>query len=154
MWQFEVYGIPPAQKQTQFSCSCPPSDKCKKWGYDPSEKEKKIIQWQIKPYAPEIPFSSALEMTIVFFLPIPKSASKALRSQMINRVVLPDKKPDDDNLSYLVTNSLKGIIYDDDKRICARHIYKFYGPDPKTVIRIRPIHQAEAVGYRDIDYIQ
>ena len=151
MLQFEVIGIPSAQKQTQFCCSCPPKTKCKKWGYDPSQKQKQIIQWQIKPFAPTTPLSSALEMTIVFFLPIPKSASKAVRTQMINRVILPDKKPDDDNLSYLVTNALKGIIYDDDKRICARHIYKFYGTDPKTVIRIRPILQAEPLGYRDAD---
>ncbi len=153
MFQFEVHGIPSPQKQTQFGCSCPPQKKCKKWGYDPSLKQKEIIQWQIKPFAPEKPFETAVEMTIAFFLPIPKSASKALRQQMINRVILPDKKPDDDNLSYLVTNALKGIVYDDDRRICVRHIYKFYGVEPRTVIRVRPILQAEPLGYREADDI-
>jgi Holliday junction resolvase RusA-like endonuclease len=154
MFQFEVYGIPVAQKQTQFGCSCPANKKCKKWGYDPSLKDKQTIQWQIKPFAPETPFDSAIEMTVAFFLPIPKGVSKAVKQQMINRVILPDKKPDDDNLSYLITNSLKGIVYDDDKRVCARHIYKFYGEEPKTVIRVRPILQAQPLGFRDADDIR
>jgi len=56
-------------------------------------------------------------------------------------------------LAYLVTNALKEIVYDDDKRICAKHVYKFYGLEPKTVIRVRPILQAEPLGYRDADDI-
>lgn len=148
MLQFQVHGIPFPQKQTRFTCSCG-KGRC----YDPSSKEKEIIRWQIKPFAPEKPLDSAVELTIAFFLPIPKRTSKAVRKQMINRVILPDKRPDDDNLSYLVTNALKGIVYDDDKRICVRHIYKFYGTDPKTVIRVRPILQSEPLGYRDADDI-
>lgn len=148
MFQFQVHGIPVAQKQTRFTCKCGRGH-C----YDPSSRDKAIIQWQVKPFAPEVPFDSAVEMTLMFFMPIPKSASKAVREQMINRVILPDRKPDDDNLSYLVTNALKGIVYDDDKRICVRHIYKFYGVEPKTVIRVRPILQAQPLGYRDADDI-
>ncbi len=109
------------------------------------------MQWQIKPLAPESPLSGPVELTIVFFFPIPKSASKALRLQMLNRVILPDKKPDEDNLAYLVTNALKKLVYDDDCRICAKHVYKFYGAEPKVVIRVRPILQAEPLGYRDAD---
>lgn len=149
MFQFQVHGVPVAQKQTRFTCPCG-KGRC----YDPSAKDKEYIQWQVRPFAPKTPFESAVEMTLVFFIPIPKGVSKAVRTQMINRVILPDKKPDDDNLSYLVTNALKGIVYDDDKRICARHIYKFYGEEPKTVIRVRPILQAEPLGMRDVDDIQ
>ena len=72
---------------------------------------------------------------------------------MLNRVILPDKKPDADNLAYLVSNALKELVYDDDKRVCAEHIYKFYGPEEKTVIRVRPILQAEPLGLRDVDDI-
>lgn len=111
------------------------------------------MQWQIKPFAPAFPLSGPVELTIAFFFPIPKSASKALRAQMLNRVILPDKKPDADNLAYLVTNALKEIVYDDDKRVVAQHIYKFYGPEAKVIIRVRPILQAEPLGYREIDEI-
>lgn len=146
MYQFEVIGKPAAQKQTRFRRVGE-----KTLTYDPSSKDKQMIQWQIKPLAPPVPLECPVELTIAFFVPIPKSTGKAMREQMINRVILPEHKPDIDNLAYLVTNALKGIVYDDDKRVCAQHIYKFYGDDPKTVIRVRPILQAQPLGYRDAD---
>lgn len=141
MFQFEVYGIPVPQKQTRWTRSG--------HAYDPSSKDKEAIQWQIRPFAPDVPLDQPVELTIAFFLPIPKSACKALRLQMLNRVILPDKKPDQDNLAYLVTNALKEIVYDDDKRVCASHVYKFYGETPRTIIRVRPILQAQPLGLLD-----
>lgn len=151
MFIFEIHGAPIPQKQTQFACSCPPKKKCKKWGFDPSKKEKEIIQWQIKPFAPKEPISSPVELTIAFFLPIPKGISSLKRKQMLNRVLLPDIKPDEDNLAYIVTNALKNIVYDDDRRVCAKHVYKFYGEEPKTIIKVRPILQMEQVGLHASD---
>jgi Holliday junction resolvase RusA-like endonuclease len=148
MFQFEIHGAPCAQNQTRFTCKCG-QGRC----YDPSSKDKQYIQWQVKPFAPVKPLDCPLELTLVFFLPIPKKVSKAVRLQMLNRVLLPDKTPDEDNLAYLVTNALKEIVYDDDKRICAKHVYKFYGEEPKTVIRVRPILQAQPLGYRDADHL-
>lgn len=141
MFQFELFQPLIAQKQTRWTCKCKRGH-C----YDPSKKDKEQMQWQIKPFAPSTPLSGPVELTLVFFFPIPKGTSKALRTQMLNRVILPDKKPDEDNLAYLVTNALKEIVYDDDRRICAKHVYKFYGPEEKTVIRVRPILQAEPLG--------
>ena len=146
MFQFEIHGAPVAQKQTRFTCPCG-KGRC----YDPSSKDKEHIQWQIKPFAPEVPISGPVEVTMVFFIPIPKGVSKAVREQMLNRVILPDKKPDEDNLAYLVTNAMKEIVYDDDKRVCVKHVYKFYGTEPKTIIRVRPILEAQPLGYRDAD---
>lgn len=146
MFQFEVYGPLVPQKQTRWVCKCHNGH-----AYDPSKKDKEHLQWQIKPFAPERPLSGPVELTIAFFFPIPKSASKAVRTQMLNRVILPDKKPDADNLAYLVTNALKEIVYDDDRRVVAQHVYKFYGPQSKVIIRVRPILQAEPLGYRELD---
>lgn len=148
MFQFEIHGVLIAQKQTRFTCPCK-KGRC----YDPSAKDKQMIQWQIKPFAPSVPFSGPVEVTMVFFFPIPKGVSKAVRQQMLNRVILPDKKPDEDNLAYLMANAMKEIVYDDDRRVCVKHVYKFYGPEPKTVIRVRPIAQMEPVGYRELDDI-
>jgi Holliday junction resolvase RusA-like endonuclease len=144
MFTFEIHGNPVPQKQTRTANGR---------FYDPSKQDKERIQWHIKPFAPEIPLNSPVELTIAFFMPIPKSASKALRTQMINRVILPSKKPDEDNLAYLITNALKGIVYIDDAQVCAKHVYKFYGQDPKTVIRVRPILQAQPLGYQDANDI-
>ena len=146
MFQFEIHNIPIAQKQTRFSCAGG-FPRC----YDPSVKDKEMIQWQIRPFAPEVPLECPIELTIYFFLPIPKGVSKSTRLQMINRVILPAKKPDVDNLAYLVTNALKNIVYKDDNLICAQRIYKFYGETPRTVIRVRPINEAKKIGYQE-DY--
>ena len=83
---------------------------------------------------------------MLFVVPIPKSVSAKVRQQMINRVLLPTKKPDEDNLAYIVTNAMEGIVYVDDCQVCAKHVYKVYGPEPKTVITVRPILTMERVG--------
>lgn len=143
MYQFTIHAPLTPQKQTQWTRSG--------IAYDPSKKDKERIQWQIRPTAPQTPLAQPVELTLVFFFPIPKGTSKALRTQMLNRVILPAKRPDLDNLAYLVTNALKGIVYDDDSRVCALLCYKFYGAEPKTVIKVRPILEAEPLGYREMD---
>lgn len=149
MYLFQVYGSPPPQKQLECACACPPEKKCKKWMYNPSKKDIERVQWQIKPFAPKEPLLGPVELSITFFLPIPKSVSAKMRKQMINRVILPNIKPDEDNLAYLITNALKKIVYDDDKQVCAKHVYKYYGPEPKTVIKVRPILQMEELGLHE-----
>lgn len=144
MYLFELHGIPVAQKQTRFVCV-----NNKPRAYDPSSKDKERIQWQLKPFAPKEVLTGPVELSITFFLPIPKRVSSKLRNQMINRVILPNVKPDEDNLAYLITNALKKIVYDDDKQVCVKHVYKYYGTEPKTIIKVRPILQAEPVGYHE-----
>lgn len=140
MFHFEIEAPLKAQQQTRWT----------KTGhtYDPSSKDKERIQWHIRPLAPDKPLEGPVKLTMAFFFPIPKSASKMLRQQMLNRVVLPCKKPDADNLAYLITNALKGILYLDDKQICAEHIYKFYGLKEKTVIVVEPILQSQDWGFQ------
>lgn len=141
MFRFEIYGPPVPQKQTRFSCA---GGKPRTW--DPSKEDKEKIQWQVKPYAPPVPLEGAIELTIVFYLPIPKSTSGVKRKQMLNHVILPTVKPDEDNLAYIVTNALKKLVYHDDSQIVSKHVYKLYGTEPKTVIKVREIMQMEQVG--------
>ena len=146
MYQFEIFGVPTPQKQTRFSCrgGIPHA-------YDPSKKEKERIQWQVKPLAPKNALQGPLELTIWFFLPIPKATPSKRKLAMSNRVILPNIKPDIDNLAYIVTNALKNLVYEDDKQICHMRLYKLYGAEPKTVIRIRPIAQFEELGIHETD---
>jgi Holliday junction resolvase RusA-like endonuclease len=135
---FEVFGIPVPQKQTRFTRSG--------HTYNPSKKDIDALQWQIRPYAPETPLECAIEMHITFYMPIPKSASKTARMQMLNEVWLPTKKPDFDNLAYLVTNALKEIVYKDDALVTDCTIRKRYSDKPRTIIKIIPIEQLQQVG--------
>ncbi len=136
---FEVVGIPVPQKQTKFIRSTGIA-------YNPSKKDLERFQWQIRPYAPNQPLDCAVEMHITFYLPIPKSTSSRLRMQMLNGVVLPTKKPDFDNLAYLVTNALKEIVYRDDSLVTDCIIRKRYSDKPRTVIKIIPIEELGQVG--------
>ena len=129
-----IEGTPVAQKQTRFACACG-KGRC----YDPSAKDKTLIQWKIKPHAPVSPYSCPVSLTIIFYMPIPKSTSKKKRILMLSKAILPDKKPDEDNLAYLISNALKGIVYDDDRRVCEKHVYKFYSDIPSTVITVNPL---------------
>jgi Holliday junction resolvase RusA-like endonuclease len=139
MFLFEVFSAPIPQKQTQFI-------RATGIAYNPSKKDAERLRWQILPDAPQTPLEGAVEMHLTFYLPIPKSASNRLRTQMINGVVLPTKKPDFDNLAYLVTNALKGIVYRDDSQVTDCIIRKRYGERPRTVIKIIPIEQLGKVG--------
>ncbi len=137
MYIFEITGIPVPQKQTRFA---------RGFAYDPSKKDKLHIQWQIRPYAPLEPLQGAVEMHLHFYMPIPKSTSGVKKKQMLNGVILPKVKPDFDNLAYLVTNALKGIVYRDDALVTDCIIRKRYSDRPRTVIKIIPIDELTPVG--------
>ena len=141
MFIYELTGKPVPQKQTRFVCACR-----KGHAYDPSRKDLEQMQWQMRPFAPETPLQGPVELTMIFFFPIPKATSAIRRRQMINRVILPIVRPDEDNLAYIVTNAMKKIFYEDDSQICAKHVYKFYGAQPKTVVRVVPIATGENFG--------
>lgn len=151
MFQFEVIGNPRPQEQMDTACDCPKGQKCKKWLYNPCKKEIEIIQWQIRPTSPTEPLLGPIELSIWFFLPIPKATTSKNRTAMLNRVILPVSPPDEDNLAYLITNALKKIVYKDDAQVCAKHVYKLYGDPPRTVIRVRPILQVAEVGLHEIN---
>lgn len=143
MFRFTISGNPIPQKQTRFSCRGGFAR-----AYDPSKKDLQMIQWQIRPFAPEQPLEGPIAMSIFFFMPIPKSTSKAKRDQMMRRIILPVVKPDEDNLAYIVTNALKTIVYKDDNQICEKHVYKVYDNNPRTEVIVRTIQTAEKYGLR------
>lgn len=143
MYRFTLSGNPIPQKQTRFSCrnGVPRA-------YDPSKKDMEMIRWQVKPFAPPSPLQGPISLTLLFFLPIPKATSKVKRRQMIDRFILPVVKPDEDNLAYIVTNALKGLVYEDDRQICEKHVYKVYDELPRTEIIVKTIQTAEQYGLR------
>ena len=138
MFVFEVSGIPVPQKQTRFTRSG--------IAYNPSSGDIQKVQWQVRPNAPTEPLTGPVEMHITFYLPMPQSASRRVKIQMLNEIILPTKKPDFDNLAYLVTNALKGIVYKDDAQITDCTIRKRYSDKPRTVIKIIPIDDLQPVG--------
>jgi Holliday junction resolvase RusA-like endonuclease len=129
MLQFEIYSTPQPQKQTRFS---------KGRAYDPSLKVREAIQWQIRPFAPNEPLNCPLMVEMTFYLPIPKGTSKVKVRQMLNNRIPHIKRPDIDNLAYIVTNAMKQIIYHDDSQIVDLILHKRYSETPRTVIKVIP----------------
>ena len=78
----------------------------------------------------EAPEEGPLRIRIYFGLPIPKSATKANKLQMVTRQVFPTKKPDLDNLAKAVMDALNGVAYKDDSQIVTVLTKKNYGEMP------------------------
>ncbi len=134
MYQFEIPGAPIPQQQMQFNLNRNPPQP-----YNPCRKDIERIKWLVKPTAPRAPVQGPVSLELYFFMPIPKATPKARRRQMQDRLILPIGRPDEDNLSYLVTNALKGIVYADDSQICKKLVYKFYSDEPRTCVVVRRI---------------
>src|ERR1700677_610964 len=108
MLKFEIEGIPVPQKQTRF---------VRKTGraYNPSEKEanavRRAVMRHFTDYVIPPPICGAISMHLFFYMPFTKSASNKKQVQMEDGIILHTKKPDLDNLAYLVTNALKKLVY-------------------------------------------
>ncbi len=80
-----------------------------------------------------------LEMEIVVCFPIPKSATKKRRQDMLWQREMPTKKPDVDNLVKVFADALNGLAYRDDSQIVSLAIVKQYSNTPQTEVKVRPV---------------
>ncbi len=55
---------------------------------------------------------------------------------MINGSLLPIKRPDIDNLAYMITNAMKGLFYEDDSQIVDLLLHKRYAEETRTVVKV------------------
>ena len=78
----------------------------------------------------EEPFTGPLVMRLYFYMPIPKSETKANKLKMLEKKIRPTKKPDIDNLVKSVMDALNGIAYEDDSQIVTLLAKKYYGEMP------------------------
>ena len=79
---------------------------------------------------------TALELTVVFYMPIPKSVSKTMRNNMIKDFVKHTKKSDLDNLIKALLDALNGIAYADDAQIVKLSARKQYAETPRIELNI------------------
>ena len=85
-----------------------------------------------------IPLVGSIEMTLDFFLPIPKAWSKAKTQSAMLGTVRPGR-PDLDNLAKTVMDALNEIAFTDDSQIVELICRKFYSISPRTVVKIVPL---------------
>ena len=83
---------------------------------------------------------TALDMKITAYYTIPKSESKRKRQAMLDRVILPMKKPDVDNLVKVYMDAGNGVIFDDDAQVTSIGVRKFYSDKPMVVVTIESVN--------------
>lgn len=84
-----------------------------------------------------------LDMRIIAYYSIPKSASKKRKALMLQGLVRPTKKPDMDNVMKVIADSLNHVAYKDDTQIVDAQCRKFYSEEPRVEIMIRKISKEE-----------
>ena len=86
-----------------------------------------------------MPRGEALSVTVEAVCPVPESATKKQRAEMLEGRTLPTKKPDADNVLKIILDALNGVAYEDDRQIVALAIRKTYGEKPVVRVEIRTI---------------
>lgn len=122
--------------------------------YDKQAKEKEQVRWQVKPqYSGEV-LTCPMLVDVTFFMPIPKSASKKLRLQMLSDDYKHISRPDVDNMVKFYFDALTGVVFGDDAQICELNGRKKYGLIPSVLIKIHPYYQnVTREPIEDTDYL-
>jgi len=97
------------------------------------------VRWMYRSQCDNEHYGKGVPLTIIItaFFPIPKSATKQQRADMLLGKVLPTKKPDIDNICKIITDALNGYAYHDDAQIVTAHIDKRYADKPRVTVMIR-----------------
>ncbi len=109
--------------------------------YDPPEckREKQRLKMELIIHMRKntIPMlEGALSVSILFFIPIPKSFSKKRHAAAHEGRILPTPKPDLDNYAKLVLDAGNGVLYKDDSCVVDAAFSKRYSNDPRVVIEV------------------
>lgn len=125
----------------QFQIDCIPKPwsaalKGKHGFYDKKAEHKEQVRWQLKGQYRDAPILGTVAIEFIFFIPVPKSTSKALRKDMLNRRVLPTS-PDTTNMQKLYEDCLQGIVIDNDRYANKLTSVRYYSEKPGVTIVVR-----------------
>lgn len=111
-----------------------------KRSFNPKHYKREQVRWQVKSqYNQVAPLFGPIRANYTFHCPIPKGTSKARTLQMLNGMMHPIKRPDLDNFNKFLSDSLTGIVWEDDSQVVELISRKIYGEKPKTVIKVEAI---------------
>ena len=111
--------------------------------YTPKETlvYENLIKWYYQQAAGnyQFPDDAMIDVRIIAYFVIPKSASKKKKQQMLDHEIRPTKKPDLDNICKLVCDALNALAYHDDASVVDCQVRKFYSDSPRLEIKISQI---------------
>jgi len=105
-----------------------------------SEKQRaneRTLEALLQPYVPEFAWSGPLVLEFTAALPLGKSDSKKVREAKLSGEMLPEKKPDIDNIAKCFLDAMNGIVYLDDKQVVSLHITKEYAETPAVDVMVK-----------------
>lgn len=88
------------------------------------EYEKKIRQVFREKYGNAKPLNGNVEMKIIACFAVPKGTSKKKAAELLDTPY--PKKPDADNISKIVLDSLNAVAFEDDNAVVKLHVEKYY----------------------------
>ena len=97
---------------------------------------EKLVKTEFKKQCPHTYFDGEIEVIINAYFPIPKSWNKRKQKEALEGIFRPIVKPDVDNISKIVLDSLNGVAFDDDKSVTDLHIHKWYSNEPRVEVTI------------------
>lgn len=93
------------------------------------QSDERTLEALMLPHKPNEPLSGALSLIIEAVLPIPKSKSKKWQTAAIAGTILPETKPDLDNIAKHVVDCMQRMRFlADDKQVVRMNLLKRYGP--------------------------
>lgn len=102
--------------------------------YNPKQREKIDTTYIIKQQYKKEPLTTPLEITMLFFMPIPSRMSYKKKEAILGKPHT--KKSDLDNLIKFVLDCMNGVVYKDDAQVYEIVAQKTYSYNPRTEITI------------------
>ena len=105
--------------------------------YNPDAKLDKKIKAIIAEQVDFEIIEGAVEVGMIFYMPIVKSTSKKNRALMISNDIKHVKKYDIDNLEVKMLNCMSKIAYVDDNQVWKLNSVKLYSENPRVEIKLK-----------------
>lgn len=77
-----------------------------------------------------------IKVTIIAYFDNPQSTSKKKATEMLNQNISPTKKPDIDNITKIVLDSMNKLAFKDDTQVTKLEVEKKYSTEPKIYVKI------------------
>ena len=100
-----------------------------------------LVRWVFTNTMESKKLQGEIEAKIVAMYPIPKSMTKKNRQLIDEGKLLPNKKPDLDNVAKIILDSLNKIAFDDDSQVIRLIVEKHFSDKPRVEVTLRELDE-------------
>lgn len=138
--QFKIPGEPKGKGRPRFARRGPYVTT-----YTPLETAsyEDMVRFEYRQAAGDTFFEGPVEMRILAAYKIPKNTSKKKRELMHAFKILPQKKPDADNVAKIIADSLNAVAYRDDTQITKLVVERIYADEPFVMVKLKGVGDGE-----------